>query len=761
MAPPPLLKPTPRPCHIKTTAPSNLATAFGEQQWVTAANLAKQRYRTTKDPYYLAVEIAAKSQSDNLTDRNAGKIAVENMVKENVTISDADTLDMYELSCYYLNVKYSETIGVLRGRLVKALPKDQNACTRCFDACVWFSDWKNAQQIAASLNKNFVNDRKFLFRYIMATHLYSTSQDCPDGSRKIFSSLAKAQADKAFDLRVMTAGEEYHVNRAVLTDAEVWLWLDIRIIHSTQKENLELFRRSEYSPLRFLESGQYDLFWKAYKYLQACDASDDIIQIGKHILITATHRFQSEADAIEKDADVINLRKLASAEDNQQSPVEISSVKTKLDRAIAKARPARSSEDNYYVAATCDYQMLFIMLNEIQSQPDNKRLMKQTNNSIDKLTRALKRADCMRPIFQRSLSIVSLAAIFHRDSTPDLALGNPMTTRVTCLVDYINQGFDNPNLLLETLLFIRELSAPEIEACVSSLYNIGTKSADSFKRFMLAALCSKIRYTVAGNPKLATCGFCNTELKGNDCVSCLKGIAIDALDTYKIGIEDHNLRQDILSRQGENPLSDIAITGAACLLRIARLGSKRSSYGTNSLHHANIQLFLQAVLWLDSCTRTSLPIKSVHSIILTKLYVILGSVVRAKNLWDPYAVKNVLLDSLGLLFIDRLSSITPGLFIMGTSHSNPVEPFMTHFSRGLRVTTPKRIMDSLEMGNYQSIPGIVQFAKKQAASCSLVLTVVEDRRASRMKTGKIELAIEDQALVRTLNHSSYQVTRKC
>lgn len=71
------------------------------------------------------------------------------MIKENVTVSDVDTLDLYEFACSRINIKYSETVGVLRARLVKALPKDQKSCTRCFDACVWNSDWKNAQQVVS------------------------------------------------------------------------------------------------------------------------------------------------------------------------------------------------------------------------------------------------------------------------------------------------------------------------------------------------------------------------------------------------------------------------------------------------------------------------------------------------------------------------------------------------------------------------------------------------------------------------------------
>lgn len=73
------------------------------------------------------------------------------MVKDKTIITDVDTLDLYELACHRVDIKYSETIGALRARLVKAIPKDQASCSRCLDACVWNSDWKNAQQVNSTL----------------------------------------------------------------------------------------------------------------------------------------------------------------------------------------------------------------------------------------------------------------------------------------------------------------------------------------------------------------------------------------------------------------------------------------------------------------------------------------------------------------------------------------------------------------------------------------------------------------------------------
>ncbi|KAI1465594.1 N-acetyltransferase B complex non catalytic subunit-domain-containing protein [Daldinia caldariorum] len=750
---PPLIPPTPRHINLKPTGPVSLLTAFAEEQWTNSANLARQRYRTTKDPYYLAVEIAAKSQSDNVADRSAGKVAVESMIKDNITITDVDTLDLYEFACARTDINYSETIGVLRARLVKALPKDQKSCSRCFDACVWNSDWKNAQQIAASLNKNFASDRKSLFQYILATHQYSLSDECPEGSRKIFTALAKAQADKAFDLRAVAPDNDQHADRAVGSESEAWLWLNIRISSCTPKENLELFRKPEYSPLAFLKAGHQEPYWIALNYLQTYRAWDDVFQIGKEIFEEATRIAQKEATAIENDEKITSLRKLAETDDKQGS-----SVKKDLARAIEKARPPRTLKDQSYISASCEYGLFIATFTAAKAQPDRKRALKQVRQLVDKLIKALTRAESMRPIFQKTYDILSLSILVARESPANLD-SHGYTTRVANFMNHVVRHYDDPNCAAEALTLIPELTKQEVTSFIAALRAATIKCDDTYKRFILTSLSLRIRYAVAMG-SIFTCTICNARMERSGCVPCLKSIAINTLDAYKAGMENDDYRQKILSGQSQNPFSDMAVIGAVCLLRLAGLATESHPMGTNSLYHANIQLFLQALIWLDSCLVMLPSVSNTHRVLLVKLYLLMGCVSRAKAYWDRFAVKNALLDSLGLLFIDRISSIAPGLFIAGSSRDNPVQPFMVHFTRGLMSTTPKKIMEALEMGTYSSIQEMIRYAEKQTSSCTLVMAVVEERRGLRIKTGKIEVPIEDQPLVRkiTTDHTIRDIT---
>ncbi|KAI1370928.1 N-acetyltransferase B complex non catalytic subunit-domain-containing protein [Hypoxylon crocopeplum] len=755
---PPLIPPGKRPISLKHSTPNNIQSAFAEEQWVTAANLAKQRYRATKDSYYLALEVAAKSQSDNVADRNGGKVAVEAMIKDNVTLTDIDTLDLYEMACHRPDVKYSETVGILRARLVKALPRDQSSGTRCFDACVWNGDWKNAQQIGASLNTTFLNDRKFLFRYILATHQYSLSRDCPEGSKKLFTSLAKAQADKAFDFRVMTHGSEYSLDRAANTECEAQLWLGIRIAHCSPKENLALFRKPEYSPLAFLDIGQLEPFWASFTYLIKQQAWGDALRIGKTIWTEAIRISQAEALAVEKDKEAIRLQKLV---DNEAEPNP--RLQHELAHAQGMARPARSYKDHNYMQVCCEYNLFIALYDAARFQSDCKRELKQAGHLADRLVKALTRAGTMQPIYRKMYEMFKLGVTAGRDSvpSPQLASGG-LPSRISSVVDYISKSYDDGQCVHNAMVFTQQFTALENIVFLDAVCNIPIKDGDdAHRRYALTCVHLRLRYFMATTRRYDICASCGGAscgdeltdngyvLKGSGCISCLKSIAASALEAYKSCMRERDLVESMLPTRTMNPFSDLAVIGSICLVKIARIRGGRFNRQTNSLFGTDTQLFLQAVLWLETAASTSKRCDA-HTVLLTKLYLLMGCVSRAKTFWDGFDVKNALIDSLGMTFADRLSSIAPGYFI-GSDHDNPVAPFVAHFARAFKTTVPKRIMDSLDVGNYEGVQSMMEFSAKQAGSCSLVLAVIEERRGQRMKTGKIEASLDDQPLVRKLS----------
>ncbi|KAI1761887.1 N-acetyltransferase B complex non catalytic subunit-domain-containing protein [Hypoxylon sp. FL1150] len=739
---PPLISPSPRAVNLKPSTPASLQAAFTEGQWTNAANLAKQRHRVTKDLYYLAIEVAAKSQSDNVADRIAGKVLVESMIKDNVIITDAETIDLLEFSCSKADVKYSETIGLLRAKLVKAIPKDKNSCVGCFEACLYHSDWKNAQQIAASLNKNF-NDRSFLYYYLLATHLYSISDDCPEGSRKVFSMLAKAQADKAFDPRTMTAGIDNRIDKAVLTESEALLWLVIRLTHCTQEENVALFKRPEYGALAFLEAGYQQCYSSIRCYLEDANAWDDVFQIGKSIFEDTIRLHQKEALVLESDETVISLQKAMKAG---------TETSINLVEAVANARPKRSeTEKNFFIAST-QWNLFWSLFTAAKNHPDRQQSLKQIQKLFTKMIKALDRAYAMKPISKRTYDLVTLQILFERGAqVPPGTDGH--TPRVVHLINHMMKHSKEHRSYTDACRFVKDMSKPEVAVFLTSLRARGNECADPFQRFALISLALKLRYSVATSNSLLSCNCCGAALAEGEvpnCVACLKSIASNALNCYKSGMDDDELRRNIMPKEILDPLSELTVVGALSLLKLSGLGQGMPMRKSNSpLYGVDVQLFLLAVVWLDSSITASPTLNNTHPMLLVKLYLLMGCVFRAETLWEELKVKNAMLDSLGLLYVDRLSTIAPGLF-MGPGQK-PTDPVAAHLIKAFKNTNPKWIAGSLREGNYYSILEMLDRTQKQSTSCTLVMTVLEDRRGSRMKTGKVETPIEDNPFVRNLS----------
>lgn len=213
-------------------------------------------------------------------------------------------------------------------------------------------------------------------------------------------------------------------------------------------------------------------------------------------------------------------------------------------------------------------------------------------------------------------------------------------------------------------------------------------------------------------------------------------------------------RQDVLPTKNGDPLSEFAIIGSLSLLQLARISTYRDNE-KSPLYSADIQYIFQAIVWLDSYL-TAWPKNDPLRMLLIKLYFLIGCVSRAQALWNAFDVKNVILDPLGSLFFDRISSIAPGLFTNATSgSSNPMDKFINYYNMAIRRNMPKQTVDAFKHQNWQSIPAMARFTNDLQRSCSLVMAIVEKHRGMRLKTGRSTEAISDNPLIchLTLDHT--------
>ncbi|KAK7746159.1 hypothetical protein SLS62_009449 [Diatrype stigma] len=752
---------------------ATLQTVWHEQNWPLVLNLAKQRYKATKDPYYLAVEYVAKSFGDNPLDRVAGRDAVLKLVADSTgVVKDADTLDLYEFACSDARMDYPETIGVLRSRLVKAVPKDWSSSHRCLLACIYHSDWQHAQEITASMDKNFPGDKNNRVQNIFAAYMYSQSPACPAKSHELLAKLAKLKADKEFESRDLFAPAGASLGTRISAQ-ETWLWLALQSTPQTSpKDTIAAIQKYA---IKLLEYGLNDIFISAIRELQKLEAWGELYQICTQVLERAISIGQKEADHIDEvkaqlaqQRHAENKKKLSgkkslggdgeSAQAPADTPDRTNDDKEdaiKLQDALDWLVLERSMVDNAYLSLGADPVVWSALINSVSKKENFSQSLKQTRKYLDKLMKAFRRSGEAKDLDHGRYDRAVLRILFLRDaqSAPSEAVSN---TRIQHLIIYITKNYWDVSCFDSIKVFVETLNHEEVRIFFDELTKETMKVKDLHKSLALVTISLKIRYLLAASSKNATnCKCCDLKLrKDSVCYSCYTTIAESALQYYKGAIYNLAFREKVLPTKNGDPLSEFAIIGALSLLQLARISMYRDKE-KSPLYSADIQYIFQAIAWLDSYL-TAWPKNDPLRMLLIKLYLLIGCVSRAQTLWDKFDVKNVILEPLGSLFFDRISSIAPGIFPNGTSvSSNPMDKFINYYNMAIRRNIPKQTVDAFKHRNWESIPSMATFTNDLQRSCSLVMAVVEKHRGMRLRTGRSTEAIRDNPLIchLTLDHT--------
>lgn len=74
-----------------------------------------------------------------------------------------------------------------------------------------------------------------------------------------------------------------------------------------------------------------------------------------------------------------------------------------------------------------------------------------------------------------------------------------------------------------------------------------------------------------------------------------------------------------------------------------------------------------------------------------------------------------------------------------------MEPLRSYYSKSLQYSCPLQIWNAFETGSYSSILDLTEYDGRLRRSCTLMMTLVEERRATRAFGGKLECDIQDSA----------------
>lgn len=242
----------------------------------------------------------------------------------------------------------------------------------------------------------------------------------------------------------------------------------------------------------------------------------------------------------------------------------------------------------------------------------------------------------------------------------------------------------------------------------------------------------------------ARCPLCGLQTQESECQECIIQIIIDSLDTKQEFTIDSNLVRS-LDGYDLDPAEELVIVAAMALLKLSQL-HKRDYQALSPMSEIYMPAFLQAVALLDRQLLAKPDSPSIR-MLLVNLYLLLGCASHAYCIWRPLDVKRTIQDSLSPLFFDRIASISPGLFRLGTGMQKIVEPLKAYFQNCLKLRAPSIIWDALESGNYTSVLGISSYMSKLRQSCTLVMALVEERKGLRLLYGKSVQEINRISLV--------------
>ncbi|KHN96017.1 N-acetyltransferase B complex, non-catalytic subunit [Metarhizium album ARSEF 1941] len=209
-----------------------LQSAFQDGNWSVAMRLASQRARTFNDQYF---------DLDDPNAKFAAVAAVDKFVKDGTVVKDVDGIDLLEWATSELLPEdaFSETLGPLRVRAVKAAPKDKSAATR-----------------------SFAQERDFMFWNIVITHMLATSSQCSPNQQNLYGMLAKKQIERAAQLaeQALTSESEEAPVRGIKTEEEILLMYDIVETHGTADDVKKLIESPLFSPVAQFRLGRKELF---------------------------------------------------------------------------------------------------------------------------------------------------------------------------------------------------------------------------------------------------------------------------------------------------------------------------------------------------------------------------------------------------------------------------------------------------------------------------------------------------------------------
>ncbi|KAH7134059.1 N-acetyltransferase B complex non catalytic subunit-domain-containing protein [Dactylonectria macrodidyma] len=674
-----------------------LQSAFSDGNWAVVIRLAEKRARTHNDQYYQIVKVCAESQLDDPGAKFAAVAAVAQYVKDGTVVKDVDGIDLLEWASQGLGNgpdDFSETLGTLRARLVKAAPKDKIAGTRCLESCLLHWDLVSAQQIAAILDRSFPQERSFMFWNIVITHMLATSGQSPPEKKKLYGMLALKQIQRAAQLAEQTQsaqGDEAAKPqpRSIQSEEEILLLYDIIERHGTSDDFEKLMSSPVFCPLVQFQLGRKELV----------------------IRTLAKHQRDGDSEAIYR---------------------------------LCKDCLSTTKEDGNPNLMASDWS---IWRQFIDAAAQIKSVDPNTQETVQDLLLKFVKIPNLPPIYKRIIILARASAAFNLTSndSDDLADGQPASLRLKELIHYVQDQGSNAACFDDIKGFVERLDPPALKYLA---YEFAPQLADdnenelhsarirtlSFKLQYFAATCPSMYVTIPGEKPLRKCIVTDEEIDSSSPGPCFATVAKGTLELYQSLVELASIHAAIEAEIKP----DLAVLIALCNIQSAFPPSTDSSNAPVSLSP-----LIRAALILEH----QLPLTPKHgniSLLLVQLHIFLGAAPRAREIWETLGVKRTIMDSLAPIFYDRLSTISPSIIAPNDTWGwELMELLHTHYSVSLKLRMPRRLIDAFESSSYGSVIDIPRYIEALRWSCTRAMSLVEETRTERIVGQRFAEVLQD------------------
>lgn len=359
----------------------------------------------------------------------------------------------------------------------------------------------------------------------------------------------------------------------------------------------------------------------------------------------------------------------------------------------------------------------------------------------------------IRSIYKRNIYLARVEAAFQF-AQPNSA-SDEKSSEFEQLCRYIDVESVSPACFEDVKGFAERLSPQEIkELAYEYVPRLAKETEDASKSAAVRTLAFKLQYlglssskTIVpvpnDDPKKANdwkCIVCSTSNKSSSCTACLKTLLESALSLYSSLINSSEISQTL------DCIPELAILAATCLVRLSGLHERGIDNPTSLSKTSRQDRLLQAAIIIeDQLTRT--PKHTRLTLVLVRIYLVLGCASRAREVWDTADVKRTIIDSLGPYFFDRLSTVAPTLVLPPNSPGRALmQGLKAHYQTSLKLRMPRRLADAFDSESYTAILDIPGYIERLRRSCTLVMGYVEESRAGRALDVRSDSVFDEPAV---------------